>query len=831
MNRSEPTAISALFLLLGALVATNAQTPVHSSIGFDGTNGSNRITLTWEAVPTKLYHIRTTTALGQQPWQNFTPAPLYAFNNLIRFHDTNNQPARFYQVVKLDTDPPEIWRLNPGSNAVAVARQSVLKAYLRDETAIDPASIILTVGTNPPSTLADPRLAFINNVLTYTPATNEFIGTNGQTITTKLIVADTLGQRTTNTWPFKLELIPILASNVVLVSASSAITLVSTNGDTYVFSYTGASSGLINGQIIVSTDASNPYKRTVLSLTDNPGAHTVSLVTTQAALADILLQGSVRFQGGAFVPDGSGFQPASGSGGITIDLGGQTLYNENNVTIQTVSGRLLFDPEFSISAEFRSPRTFDLDIAAHIKFDMALQASWQNTGPFSGEQPIGSPIRQFQLIYIPIPFLPAPMPVLVETVWEFYLGTEGEVAGQASLTVGFDSTSDLACGVRLRDGQWTLYKSENTRPVGYPPTWQGGGSARIQGYVEPRLTVYLDHLIGPTANVRPYLELVANACVQPGHVGVDASLYNGINGTLALAIRGWEEDWGTLPSYELFNVRSVNPLLHRSFTTPVGTPPQASGNMVWIPCGTFTMGSPASEPARLLSEGPQTEVTFSKGFWMGRYEVTQGEYLEVIGSNPSYFIGASHGTDLSRPVEKVSWFDCVAYCAVLTTRERNAGRLPAGYLYRLPTEAEWEYACRAGTTTAYRYGDALRSGMANFNGLSEYPPCGGQLDYCYNPSGTALGRTTGVGSYAPNAWGLYDMHGNVLEWCSDWWSSSLPGGNVTDPQGVPTGSYRVLRGGGWCGYAFYCRSAGRGYGDPGARGNFVGFRVVLVPGQ
>ncbi len=813
------------------------QIPVASSIGYEGTNSVNNIVLTWESIPTKLYRVLTTTTLGQ-PWQNLTATPIYSSNNLVRYRDTNNLAARFYQVVKLDTDPPEIWRLNPGSNATAVARQGPLKAWLRDETAVDPASIVLTVGTNPPATLADLRMAYTDGTLTYTPATNQFLGTNGETVTATLAFSDTLGHRATNTWPFKLELTPILASNVVLITATSPLTLASTNGDTYVFSYTGASSGLTNGHIVVSTDASFPYLRTVVSLTDNPGAHTVSLVTTQATLADILLQGSVRFAAEEFVPDAMGFAPASESGGITVNLGGKTLYNANNVTIQTVSGRLFFDPDFSMAAEIFSPRTLDLDVAASVAFDLTLQASWQNTWTFSGEQRIGSPLRQFRLVgFIPTPI---PIPIWAEAVWEFYIGTEGEVTAQASVTAGFQSTADLAFGARLRDGQWTSYSRENTTAVPYPPTWQGGGAARVRGYVEPRLTVYLLSVLGPTANVRPYLEIEGKACVQPGQAGVDVALYYGLNGTLALDIRGWDDDWGNLPSWEVFNVRSVNPIWHKNLATPVGQPPQTFGNMVWIPCGSFTMGSPDSEPARYDWEGPQTRVTISHGFWMGRYEVTQGEYLAVMGSNPSWFNGdrtgqgwRNYGTDLNRPVERVSWFDVVAYCAALTTRERNAGRLPAGYGYRLPTEAEWEYACRAGTSTAFHYGNNLRSGMANFFGYFEYPPCAGDSYGCYNPGGTYLGRTTSAGSYAPNAWGLYDMHGNVWEWCSDWWLYNLPGGSVTDPQGAPTGSLRVFRGGGWNSYAIYCRSATRvSSGDPDAvYYALIGFRVVLAPGQ
>ena len=161
-----------------------------------------------------------------------------------------------------------------------------------------------------------------------------------------------------------------------------------------------------------------------------------------------------------------------------------------------------------------------------------------------------------------------------------------------------------------------------------------------------------------------------------------------------------------------FSVSTAQRPLQHAFYTAVHYT-----NMACIPAGTFTMGSPESEPARVPSEGPQTQVTISRGFLVGKHEVTQGKYLNLMGTNPSAFAG-----DLSLPVETVSWDDAVAYCVALTAKERNEGRLPAGFAYRLPTEAEWEYACRAGTTTAFHFGEAMRSGMANFNGLFEYPP-------------------------------------------------------------------------------------------------------------
>ncbi len=242
----------------------------------------------------------------------------------------------------------------------------------------------------------------------------------------------------------------------------------------------------------------------------------------------------------------------------------------------------------------------------------------------------------------------------------------------------------------------------------------------------------------------------------------------------------------------------------------------APTGMVWIPPGTFTMGSPTNEVSRFSNEGPQTQVTISRGFWISKYETTQEEYLEVMGTNPSNFKG-----DVNRPVERVTWTDATNYCGKLTARERDAGKLPAGYEYRLPTEAEWEYACRAGTTSATAYGNSLSSAQANFNG--KYP-------YGGAAQGPNLAGTTTVGSYPANAWGLYDMHGNVWEWCLDWYGT-YPGGSVTDPRGPTTGSRRVIRGSGWLHDGSRCRSAFRVNLSPGDWGQDMGFRPVLAPAQ
>ena len=227
--------------------------------------------------------------------------------------------------------------------------------------------------------------------------------------------------------------------------------------------------------------------------------------------------------------------------------------------------------------------------------------------------------------------------------------------------------------------------------------------------------------------------------------------------------------------------------------------------MVWIERGTFTMGSPDDEAGRATDEGPQTQVTFTEGFWLGRYEVTQAEYQSVRSVNPSHWQGDN------LPVEMVSWNDAVAYCQELTQQERDAGLLPEGYEYRVPTEAEWEYACRAGTTTRHSFGES----DADFDEFGWF-------------TDNSDAQTHPVGQKLPNSWGLYDMQGNVWEWCSDWWNDRLRGWNVANPRGPSTGGYRVYRGGSWHNSVESSRCARRAGSGPSLAQNSVGFRVALA---
>jgi formylglycine-generating enzyme required for sulfatase activity len=225
------------------------------------------------------------------------------------------------------------------------------------------------------------------------------------------------------------------------------------------------------------------------------------------------------------------------------------------------------------------------------------------------------------------------------------------------------------------------------------------------------------------------------------------------------------------------------------------------------------MGSPTNELDRSADEGPQTAVTISRGFWMGKYMVTQGEYLALVGNNPSWWPG-----DTNRPVEAVSWENATNYCALLTARDLGLKRIPSNCVYRLPTEAEWEYACRAWTSDRrFYFGDDL--GYTNLANYSWYAG--------HNP-----GSTSPVGQKLPNQWGLYDMGGNAWQWCKDFYGP-YSGGSAIDPQGPTTALFHVVRGGGWNSQASDCRSALRHEAShrPGFDYFDLGFRVVLVQSE
>ncbi len=232
--------------------------------------------------------------------------------------------------------------------------------------------------------------------------------------------------------------------------------------------------------------------------------------------------------------------------------------------------------------------------------------------------------------------------------------------------------------------------------------------------------------------------------------------------------------------------------------------------LVEIVAGSFAMGSEDGDD----DEKPVHTVSITRPFWIGKYEVTQAQYRAVRGATPAHFRGDT------RPVENVTWLDADAFCKRLTEREKKAGRLTGVEAFRLPTEAEWEYACRAGTTTSFGCGEQLTAALANYD-TSQGAGMGAPLP---------TRETLPVGSFKPNAWGLYDMHGNVWEWCADWHDREYYGRSPQlNPFNVRPSAAMVCRGGSWMNPASFCRSANRNSGDVRQVNHMTGFRVVLGP--
>lgn len=226
-----------------------------------------------------------------------------------------------------------------------------------------------------------------------------------------------------------------------------------------------------------------------------------------------------------------------------------------------------------------------------------------------------------------------------------------------------------------------------------------------------------------------------------------------------------------------------------------------------IPAGNFFMGSPVGEKHRNPDEGIRL-VEISNPFYLGIYEVTQAQWRTVMGNNPSYFIGDD------RPVEQVSWNEVNAFIDKLNAREKTDK-------YRLPTEAEWEYACRSGTAGPFSFGNCLSTTEANYNGNYPYSGC---------MKGAYLGETLPVGSLRANAFGLYDMHGNVLEWCQDRYDkSSYHSDQSLSFRNPTTGMKRIIRGGGWYLPAYLCRSAHRDIYGQEYDCDAIGFRMLRIP--
>ena len=952
----ESQALKKLIALCLALLSTSAalaalQTPINFNFSF---NGSNAVQISWNAYPGKSYVLQTATNLSGS-WSN--SATLVATSNSLSFNFPTTAKAQFFKVVKLDTEGPQIYQTSPLDGAIAVSPQSAVQVWLSDATGINTNSITFAVGTNAPISLPNPQLVYSNGLLTFTPATNVFLGTNGQVVVARISVADTLGNVTTNfTWSFQIALPSVPSTNLLFIPGSSGFVLVATNGTNYTFSYPGTFPGLTNGEILVNTNLSTGYTLAVVAFTNYPASNTVLVLTRAATLAEMLQLGSVS--SATFTQLGS-----SGNAAVNFSLKGAatlagpkpnfalqntanlqgTLYQDANLLIELLPGsQLTLNSDLAFSANFSSLKLNQFSATLASSAGITLNAHVHATGALarSGSIPLITPVKQFYGGFI------GPVPVWVELVLEINAGYTLNLEASGDYTAGITGTEQILTGRSWsQTSGWTALQQNPTGGFSFlTPTWQAETTDSLNVYLQPKLTLYVYSAAGVSGDLQPYLELDGNAQLNPQQW--DLALYGGLTSTVGLDLSVWDKSWGELPSQTftlipetlLWETNSMPPQIvsqpqddsvtagqtatfsvtangdspltylwqrnglsltddgritgSQSSTLQITgcssddvgsygvkvrnsygitnsrnalltvNPTNILAGMALIPAGNFTMGDNLDGE----SDAPVHSVYVS-AFYMDKYDVTEGLWQQVytwavahgysFDNSGSVNDGYSKGPNY--PVVVVDWYDCAKWC---NARSEMEGRTPAYYTsaaqttvyrtgdldlssacvnwgagYRLATEAEWEKAARGGLSgQRFPWGNTINESQANYYA---YPLSLNSGGYSYDVNSytgynvnfaTGNFNTSSVNSFAPNGYGLYDMAGNVWQWCWDWYGTYA---GVSDPRGPASGSNRVVRGGGWRDNAFSCRAAGRGYNFdyPADSYGRAGFRSVLPPGQ
>jgi formylglycine-generating enzyme required for sulfatase activity len=560
-----------------ARVGSAVVIPVNCNLFF---NGSNAVQIAWNCYPGESYVIQTTTNLAQA-WQNAptTPATLTTTNNALSYTFPVAGKAQFFKVVKLDTDGPQVYQTSPFNGAIGVGLQATLQAWLQDESGVDTNSIALTVGTNAPVSLKDPRLSYVSGVLTYTPATNQFLGTNGQTVTASLSVKDILGNQTTNfTWSFQMALAPVISSNIVFLGGTSPapcnLTLLSTNGNSFTFSYTG-SCCLTNGMQLVNTNLYTGYARTVVSFTNYPASNTVVALTRTATLAELLQAGT--FSSSAFIlltnSAGGSVRPKDLTKAWDFPLNytlslGQMLYHDGNLLVQTLpSSQLSLNGTLHLVASFQGFRltAVQAQVTGTESFELDVQAQAAASVNFAGSLALIPPIHQLYGGFI------GPVPVWVDVEFEVNAGYTADFSASAEITDGINGVKTISVGRNwgATSGWADIYDNPPTSLNILTPTWQVQGSADVRVYLQPKVSVLVESLVGFSADLEPYLELSGSAQLNPPEC--DLSLLTGLQSTIGMDLTGWDASWGPLPS-TTFNLIPQQMLWH--YACANNTPPQ-----------------------------------------------------------------------------------------------------------------------------------------------------------------------------------------------------------------------------------------------------------------
>ncbi len=657
MKRFIPLLLCVWLLSISAAFSA-LQTPIDFNFSF---NGSNDVQVIWNAYPGKSYILQTTTNLAG-PWSD--SLTLVATSNSISFNFPTTAAYQFFKVVKLDTEGPQIDQTSPLNGAIAVDRQSTVQVWLSDVTGINSNSIVLTIGTNAPVSLPNSQLAYASGILTYTPATNVFLGTNGETVVASISVADTLGNVTTNfTWSFQMALPTVAGTNILYIPGSSGFVLVSTNGDYFTFSYTGLFPGLTIAEVLVNTNLDTGYTRTVVAFTNDPVSSTVVVLTRPATLAEMLQLGSISSanftelgtQGNTAVAFGlkgakkmaQGPVPAFGLKN-TANLQG-IIYQDANLLVELLPGsQLTLSADLDFGANFNGPQLSQFSATLSGSADFTLDAHVHATGALSrsGSTSMITPVHQFYGAVV------GGVPVWVELVLEINAGYDLNLEASADYTSGISGTKQILTGRSwTQTGGWTTL-SQN--PAGgfsvLGPTWQIETTGSLRVYLQPKLTLYVYSIAGVSGDLQPYLELDGNAQLNPPQW--DLALYGGLSSTVGLDLRGWDSSWGDLPDITFDLIPST--LLWETDSSP--SPPQITGQPQdqWVTTGgnaSFTVA--ANGPGTLtyrwqhnglyLTDDGRITGTRSSTLQINQCSTSDAGSYSVLVSNPNGSVTSQSG--------------------------------------------------------------------------------------------------------------------------------------------------------------------------------------------
>jgi formylglycine-generating enzyme required for sulfatase activity len=614
---------------------------------------------------------------------------------------------------------------------------------------------------------------------------------------------------------------------IVVSNAPPGLVLIAVLDDAFTYQFTGDTSGLVPGNILVNEDPTFPYRRLVVFVHEEPTEHEVTVLTTNAPLSESLAGGSVQVGGEldstpfifTSLAPAFPFQAAAVPDCCSVTISNRLLASGPDVNA-LISGRVELQPALAARGVFQAAAlaAMDFDFQGKVVAALELEAEGHTAGNFTNRLTLGSATNRFPPTYA------GPVPASASVAVAFELVMESSWPKPGRVRIGMLETNLISLNAQLREQNWTT-RGTRLRRFSLPPARSDDApTAQVRLYLEEHVTLELERSPAIALTLRPGLEALALASAPPGMTGSDLTLHASLTATLAIQPSAWDVGAPSLPATNILSTRDFAQHLADFARIGPRLAVQPIPGMVWVAPGSFQMGDSPTNPP--------TQVTLTRGFYIGRREVAQAEYAAVLYTNESYFHGGQWGTNAARPIEWLSWHQATNYCARLTAAERQANHIPSSYGYRLPTEAEWEFAARAGTTNAFPTGDQLLPGWANFAcGADPQSPCAvNPIFGVIPPELPRLNQTVAGGLFAPNRWGLHDTAGNVREWCLDWLGNSLPAGTLTDPQGTDT-TLRAVRGGSFDLPSSACRFSSRQFSTSSAAAPDIGFRVVLAPAQ